>query len=281
MRAALVLWVALLMTPGVAAAGNGKAALSLVGADATMVAVIDVKSAHDTKMFAVIVDKASKAGWLDLSQVQAAGVDIDKDVDTVLVANSPGGKMVVVEGRLPSLSSATTGMTESTHRNVKYWSDGKQEYAMIGKRLVVADIGVMDGVIDRSKKKAKSVMKSSKAGAIRAAIGMTDTRHDIWCAGGGKDVGGMQAKGFSMAITLSDIAAIQMKMQMTDATTASSTATTINSSLAQAQGMLKSAGLGSFGQSLQVGADDDILEIDGSLTPTELDSLVTLISSMI
>jgi len=91
----------------------------------------------------------------------------------------------------------------------------------------------------------------------------------------------MQAKGFSMAITLSDIAAIQMKMQMTDATTASSTATTINSSLPQAQGMLKSAGLGSFGQSLQVGADDDILEIDGSLTPTELDSLVTLISSMI
>src|SRR5689334_10244290 len=124
------------------------------------------------------------------------GLDL-KNVSTVVVAGGYGSSgtmsdinqnlMAVVEGgftkkKMAKSLDALNGVTTKKKRGIKYWITADVEVAIIGKRLAVTMPGGMPALIDRSKKKVKGLMKSSKGAALRKAIAMADTHADAWIA---------------------------------------------------------------------------------------------------
>jgi hypothetical protein len=285
MRTAVLLFAGLIVVaaPGVAHAGDGTSLLPLVDDDAQVVGVIDVADAHDAPIYAALMKKVAELGGDRLVRLEQLGVDLDKDVDTLLIAGSEdqsaAGRIVILEGRFASVDTALADVTTKKHRGVTYHAVDQAEIAVIGKRLVITDAGQMDAVIDRAKKKSKSSLtRSPKAAGLRAAIALTDTRQDIWMAASEMSMGGVTVTAMSIGMALGDDAVIQAKIQAADAATASSWVTMVAGYMDQVRGWLGGVGLTGLGTSLAVSAEADVIEVDATLPGAELDSLVGLSS---
>jgi hypothetical protein len=147
-----------------AAAAPGDKLLALVGEDADTVSVFDVDGARDAPSFAALL---AAAGDTALATVPALGVDLGRDVDRVLFAGTFDDWFVVVDGRFgKKVKAALAKRGEARkHRGVRYWVDGLDAAALVGKRLVLASEAEMVRVIDRHKTKATSLARSRQAGA--------------------------------------------------------------------------------------------------------------------
>lgn len=271
--------------PGVASAGNGKKLFPLVPDDAQGVAVIDVASVRGSDVFQKLVTFAG--GSNTISQMTTAGIG-PSDVDTVLlvIGADQSPELAIAEGNFTAAQvdqvGAALGDTKQTHKGITYWAGTSHEVALIGKRLVIGKTGQVLAAIGRTKK--HSLAKSSKAAGLRAAIALTDTRHDIWMAGAAPSfLGGAQnaSTPMSVGISLGSDVIVQLKIQAPDATTAVTLGQQLQKMVTYGQTMLQSAGLTGLASSLTVNVDDRVVQVDADLPGSELDTFVKLVASFI
>lgn len=294
-----VLIAVVLASPAPAAAGDGVALLPWVAEDAEVVAVIDVADCRDEQMFQDGADAIfSRAG--DLKAMMAlAGIDAMRDVDTVLIAGRYGATgnlydfnqalLVIIEGGFTKkqVVGLLAGATTAKHRGVKYWVSGGYEIALIGKRLLATSSGGMPATIDRTKKKAGGLMKSSKAALLRAAVTGTDTRHDAWMAGvmpassgAAMRAVGFEAEAFSVGVTLETDMIVELRIRTPDAATAADLTTMVATQLDSVKKVAGQFGLAGLGSSLAVTQDDRVVDVDASVTGAELTKVVSLITML-
>jgi hypothetical protein len=281
--AALFLIVGLLVAPRVARAGDGKSLFPLVGDDVRTVAVIDLAHARDSSAFQKVQALLIK-DVEELAKLTASGIDLSK-IDTVLFAKGKDDahSILIATGSFTASdvdSFATTmGDTKAKRGSTTYWSGTDFEIAMLGKRMVLTPTGGMNAVIDRLKKKARTLARSSKAAAIRAAIAMTDTRHDVWIASGDDDLlgGDTPSKGVSIGLSLTSDVVAQARIQMNDATTAATAQQGLSAEIDQVRTVLKGSGLTGFASSIAVDVDDDVIQVGATLPAGEVDSFLALI----
>jgi len=302
MRAFLALvcsLTALVAAPVLARAGDGVAILPLVAEDAQIVGVIDVKDARDAKMFdqgvQLMLDRATEMK----DMLAMVGLEL-KDVHTVLVAGRYGSSgsmahidqnlMAVVEGgftkkKVIKALDAIAGVQTKKKRGIKYWVTSYAEAAIIGKRLVVTMVGGMPGVIDRAKKKAKGFTKSTKAAALRAALAYTDTRHDSWIialpptglAATLKNSLKADMVSYAIGVTLESSMTLEVKVQTKDVAQADALLTSLQGQLKSLKQLAGQVGLSNLAASLTVAADADVIDLDATLTPAELEKVLDLV----
>lgn len=301
MRALLVGFVVIgvMASPAPAAAGNGTTLLPFVAEDAEVVAVIDVADCRDELMFQQGADSIfSRAG--DLKAMMAlAGIDAMRDVDTVLIAGryGPTGNLydfnqqlvVIIEGGFTrkQVTKLLAGATTAKHRSVKYWVSGGYELALIGKRLFATSRGGMPALIDRSKKKAKGLMKSSKAALLRAAVTGTDMRHDAWMAGvmpattaSAMRSMGFEGEAFSVGVTLETDMTVELRIRTPDAAMATDLTALVATQLETLEQLAEQFGLAALGASLAVTQDDRVVDVDAVVSEAELFTVVQFITML-
>lgn len=302
MRASLAFaaFVVSFAVPAAARAGDGVAILPLVAADAEVVAVLDVADARDAKMFeaglALMLERASDM------EAMLAVVDIKlRDVNTLLIAGGYGSSgsmsdisedlMAVIEGgfnkkQVIKKLDALPNVVVKTKRKIKFWVTTDTEVALIGKRLVVTAPGGMAGVIDRSRKKAKGLTKGAKGAALRTALAYTNTAHDAWMisrppsglAGTMKSQLGGDLVSFSIGSTLATDMALEVKIQVGSAQQATDMVATLTPQLAGLKKMAGKFGLNGLASSLTMSSGGDLIDMDSTLTSSELSTLLGLMS---
>lgn len=301
MRAiAALVCTALVAAPALAHAGDGVAILPWVAEDAQVVGVLDVKDARDGAMFdqgvQLTLDRAT-----DMKDMMAlVGLDLKK-VDTVLVAGNYGSSgtiadinqnlMAVIEGgftkkKMTKTLDGLAGVTTKKKRGIKYWITADAEAAIIGKRLVVTQPGLMPGVIDRSKKKAKGLLKSTKGAALRTALGYTDKRHDAWLVAIAPSnlASTMQAQlgalmvTYSLGVTLATNMTLEVKVQAGTPAQAADVVTKLTPQLVGLKKMAAKFGLATMASSIAVASDGDVVDVDATLTPAEVDTVLGLVA---
>jgi hypothetical protein len=275
----------LFVVPARAEAGDGQKALHLLAADADVVAVIDVADARDSATFATLLDAGGEA----LDELRAGlggvGIDLAKDLDTIVIARDSAGLVTVLEGSFTKAQLAAVAARGEArkHRSVKYRADNDGEVALLGKRLVMTTPGLMKGVIDRHKKKGASLVKSPDGAAMRAAIALVDSRRDLWMAMRGDALGGAGGAGFdavTFAATFEAELTIESRSKVVDADRKSLLETLTGQYLPQMLQYLEQFGLGTLASSLVVEWDDLVLELRATATNDELKTLLGLLKTM-
>src|SRR5579862_2864117 len=229
--------VALVALRPIARAGDGVDLVRFMPDDAAIVIVVDVAGARDSQLF--------KDGMASLGQLaadrfalaKAAGIDPATALDTIaLSGNAAHGKndfTAVAEGKQTKLIADTIAKdpktTATKYHGVTYWTNGTGSYALVDKRLYLADPPSIERAIDLALGKVKSAAKSSKTATLRAVIAATDTRNDVWAAvvlppeeSASMKAQGIELTGISIAGSLSD--SLGLDVRILNATDASAVA---------------------------------------------------------
>jgi len=275
--------VVLFVVPARAEAGDGKKLLPLLSERAEMVALFDIADARDAATFDTLLDNAP-AKLADLvARLTAAGLDARQDVDTMLIASHGEAYQVVLEGRIgkDQLAGLVAGGSVEKHRGVRYWAGPDTEVAMLGKRLVLTSSGEMTGVIDRHKKKGRSLMKSPDAAAIRGLIALIDARHDVWIAAFGSAVGSSDTiEGMALGMTFGADLAVEVRAQLADTGQLDMMKAALDAALPQLVQQLEQVGLKGFASSLVVEWDGPVVAAGATVPADELAMLLGLAAMM-
>lgn len=185
--------VALLCSGTQAHAGNGKGALALIPADASMVLVVDAEKARGTalgKWLVLSLSKRDKVAAAIGTLGADGGFDVNKDLQTVVLVMTGTGTQTdrmafFIEGRFDRDKIIALARKEATtatrsHRDVEYLViDDKTAMAFPGDHLVLAPVAVMPRLIDVQRRKARSL---ARTGALRKLVRESDTGDEIWGA---------------------------------------------------------------------------------------------------
>jgi hypothetical protein len=273
---------AIFVAPSRAEAGDGKKLLPLLDETTQVVAVVDLADARDAESFGALLDGAPTKLADVLALLTAAGIDPRKDVDTLVLGGHREVYQIVLEGRFgkDQLAGMIGSATAKKHRGIRYWVTGDGEVAVLGKRLVLTTPGAMPGVIDRHKKKGRSLVKSPDAAAIRSAIALVDPRHDAWLAWA-MDSGsrsGLDALAFG--VTFGADLTIEAHGRFSDADRAEELRATTAQDLPRVIQALEQAGLTGTGASLVVEWNGDVVDADATVPAAELATLLALVAMM-
>jgi hypothetical protein len=295
-RIALVAVALALASP--AQAGDGAKLLRLVPDQAGFVGVIDLARARRTAVFRASSSQLLAAPHVD--KMIAAGIDPLADVDTVMIAGAAGAvtgegegfRLVVLEGRFSSLTPeklfAAGPAQVMTRGKIRYWSDGSVAAALVGKRLIVADVDRIERAIDAAAGSRAGSARSRKLAALRSAITATDTRHHAWLVAVlPADVreqaraAGVPVEALAIAATATADLHLEARGMVADAEAANASAALIRDYLTQAAQLLTSAGLSSLADSLSIDADGAAVRLTGSVRGGEIDTVIGLVSAVI
>lgn len=271
---------ALLVVPARAEAGDGKKLLPLLADTTELVAVLDIADARDAATFDALLDNAPSKLADFLAVLTAAGLDARQDIDTMLIGGRGETYQVVLEGRFDKKKLVATGMIASStvkkHRGVRYWSGADGDVMLLGKRLVLTTAGEMTGVIDRHKKKGRSLTRSPDAAAIREAIGLVDARHDVWFAAAGALLAddGVDAMGFGL--TFGTDLTIEAKARIADAERADDMRAAADQGMPRLVQTLEQLGLEGLASSLVIEWDGPIVGAGATVPADELETLLRL-----
>jgi hypothetical protein len=289
--------LALVAARGQAIAGNGTDLLKHVPESTQIVMVFDVSEARDSALVEANYKKLLDSTPDAAAKLAQFGIDPIKDIDTLMFAGGGVTEMAemkdatqmvfIVEGRLPRQMVDAAAVTRSKHRGIEILSREDTDAAFIGKRLFFTKKGAMPGAIDVAlgKGKIKSVAKSPKAKQLRAAIASTRTKSDVWVVImiPDKDKTTMTQSGLSVdsmtvAVKLSsNVDAIVRLNAASDADAAKgvSMLQTVMPMLTQA---MDGVGLRSAGASLTLTQDKSAIQVAGTLSAAEINTLVAMAS---
>jgi hypothetical protein len=167
-------------------------AARLLPSDTTMVMTINFKRLRRSPVYSDILAAAQaresyKEGAADLKK---AGIDIEKDVDTLVLgaragsAGTTDGVVLVAEGRfsaprlLKVLRKKNADMKTRKHAGVSYYQlENEGSIAILGRRVVLAENARMPSVIDLFKRKGSAVTTSR---AFKRLSSKIDKAKDIW-----------------------------------------------------------------------------------------------------
>ena len=188
-------------------AGDGWAAAGLMPADTSAIVNINFKRLRGSSVYSDILDTAKaresyKEGVADLKK---AGIDLEKDVDTLLLGVRTGaggsgdGVVLVAEGRfsparlLRVLRKKNSDMKTRRHKGVKYYElKDEGSIAILGRRVVLAENARMPSVIDLYKGRGKGITSKRVFKKLAAKI---DRKKDVWFA---MEIPKSQRAGFGM-----------------------------------------------------------------------------------
>lgn len=304
MRASLALTflLALLAVPSAARAGDGVAVLPLVAPDAEVVGVINVKAARDASMFQQGIERmVARTGDME-TMLAMVGMKL-ADVDTVVVSGGYGASgtlghidrnlTAIIEGgftkkKMTKTLDGLAGVSTKKKRSVKYWITTDAELAIIGKRLVITQLGLMPGVIDRYKKKAKGFTKSAKAANLRAALAYTNTSHDAWFIGLppselAADVRkqiGADMTGLAIGVTLGSSMNLEVRMGVADQTQTDAALAKLQKMIPNLKKLAGAFGMSGIADSLALTSTGTVLDVDATVSAAELDSLLGLTDNL-
>jgi hypothetical protein len=289
MRLCLALATAATVALGLAAApagaGRGANLVRYLPDDTHAVLVTDVARARRAKMLAKGLALArDRDDWLD---ALASALPLDKLVDTVVFAATPGKAYVVIlEGKVDKLiAQARKDHTRvEVHAGVTYWVTAGGEVAMIDKKLVFATAGVMPGVIDRAKdKKARG---PAAARTILAAVPAgTDAFGGVVVEGARRTelakALGADPELVAVGVKLSSSLGLELRAQLTDEQAATKVATEVAGQLTEVtRGKLEVLIGKAFSESLTVGLDGRALRVSATLTGDEIDRVVAYVKML-
>jgi hypothetical protein len=274
---------AIFVAPSRAEAGDGKKLLPLLADTAEIVAVFDVADARDAAAFGTLLDSAPAKLAELLYALTAAGIDPREDVDTLVLGGHDEVYQIVLEGRFgkDQLAGIIGSGTAKKHRGVRYWTSSDGEVAVLGKRLVLSTPGEMTGVIDRHKKKGRSLARSPDAAAIRGAIGLVDPRHDVWLAvAGGPLPAGGGVEAMALGMTFSGDLQVEVHGRFSDATRVDELRATFDKMMPQVAQSLDQMGLDGVAASLAVEWNGEVVDAAATVPADELATVLQLLAMM-
>jgi hypothetical protein len=285
MRLVLVVSLLLALVASRAEAGRGTASLKYLADDTSMVVVADVARARSSAVFKKL---------FKLAREQHAGLDalastqpVEKLVDTIVLGSDASQQgVVVLEGRIDKLvaEAKKASTSNQTHSGITYFVTAEGEVAVIDKKLVFTSTGLMPKTIDRAKdKKAKgpaavrTIIAASQpnVAVFGGAIPDSSTKKQMQSSLGGEPQ--WIAFSFAMAHKLS----LEARLKFVDETTAQAAAQTINDQLTpDRRGQLEGFVGKEFAESVTVDAQHSFARVAATLTPDELDKVVSVVKML-
>lgn len=301
MKRVTIAFLAVALFAGVptAHAGDGVKALSLLPADTTIVLNINFKRLRKSSSYGDILSAAKarpdyKEGVADLKK---AGIDLEKDVDTLMLGvrgdangGDADGVVLIAEGRfnpkrlIKVLRKKNSDMKTRQHKGVKYYTlDDDGSLAILGRRVILAENKRMPSVIDLHKGRGSSVAGDRGFRKLRARI---DTAKDVWFvaeipkskrAGFGVPMA-ENIEAFSGSLDLRRGLGVRLRISSTDAASANQLVAMVKMGLSMAGSdqTAKSMGLDKIAQKAVVITDEADMVLKLDLTKAEAAKLKTI-----
>lgn len=251
---ALALLALLSLASAHAHAGSGKDALKLMPRDTTMVLSINTKSLSKSKLAKKTFATLAQGGDVSIAKtklLEDAGVDLDKDVDTVVIGIAGDLEkseriVLVVEGRFDEAKMTKFFKAESKkfarqkHNSDTYYIvDDDNEFAFIGNYFVATPKGGITGVLDRHQGKGKSARQNR---SLMRLLKNGQTKKQLWMglvltASMRKEIAA-EASGHTMntaiiGMNMNKNLDLSMRMGVSDAKAASAMATALRAQVAE------------------------------------------------
>jgi hypothetical protein len=275
---------ALLLVSIPAEAGRGTALVKYAADDANVIVVVDVARARRSPIF----KKGYEMVRSKVVELDTLG-DVDKWIDTILIAGNPETSLVLVlEGRIDKvLAEAKKQATkEDKHGNVTFWIlPHGEEFAIFDKKLVVASAGEIGNVIDRAADK-----KRKGPAALRTIVGNATPNSSVFGglvpdSGTRKDMSndlGAEPQWAAFSCGMAQRLTLEGKLKLADDASAEKVTKSFNEKLGLpgSDGTMRSKLEGfvgkDFSDSIVVDQDHAFSRVTATMTGEEVDRLLTL-----
>jgi hypothetical protein len=283
-----------------ALAGDGTNLTTMMSQDTQMVMVFDVADSRDSTLLQKGFDKLLAMQPDAKQKLTELGINPMKDLDTVALA--AGGMkdfdsmddaksfVMIIEGRLPKDKLDTmAGATKSTYKGVTIYTREDTDAAFVGDRLFFTKKNKMKPQIDLAQGKAsgKSLAKSGKGKAMRAALATTDTTADLWFVvlipdKAKKDMkaDGIVANSVSAGANFTADLALKARIDSNSEDGAKKAVAAIQAQMGQVTAGMQQFGLTKAAKSLTVTQDKAAIMMSVYLTETEINSIFSLVGGM-
>lgn len=277
-------------------AGDGKNLIKMIPADSQVVMVFDVADARDSALLQKGYSSLLAAKPDAKAKLDEIGLDVMKDIDTVLFAGSGKGgdlddmsnMVIIVEGRIPTAKLATMPDTKtSKYQGVTIYTKGDSDVAVLADRLYFTKANKMKGEIDlvmgKGKFKSLNAQASPKAAKLRDGIAKTDTNADLWLtvlvpdkAKADMKAQGMSADVVAVGVNFTADISTALKIITDSEATAQKAVAMIQGQLAQVSQAAGTFGLAKAAKSLMVSQDKTAVNISVTISEAELNSIMNL-----
>lgn len=294
----LAVCAALVMaTTSVAVAGNGTNLTRYVADSTQVVVVLDITKAKKSKLVKDSFNKLLDAQPDARAQLDAIGLDLLRDIDTVMLAAGgfteitsmdSSSAVVILEGRWPKdVVAKLKAESKTKEQGVDIFADNDTEGALIDNKLFFTRPGQMKGVIALAKGTSKANLATGAAGKeLRETIKAASTKSHAWGAvvltqkDRDKTSAAMMpinavSFGFKMA---SDVEG-GIRLETPSAESAENTAKLLVGALPQVKMMMGGIGLDVAANTIQVAQDKSAINATVKVSQTELKTLFTLAQS--
>jgi hypothetical protein len=283
-----------------ALAGDGTNLYTMMSQDTQMVMVFDVADSRDSTLLQKGFDKLLAMQPDAKAKLTELGINPMKDLDTVALAaggmkdfdNMDDAKsfVMIIEGRLPKEKLDTmAGAVKSTYKGVTIYTREDTDAAFVGDRLFFTKKNKMKAQIDLAQGKAagKSLAKSGKGKAMRAALATTDTTSDLWFVvlvpdKAKKDMkaDGIVANSVSAGANFTADLALKARIDSNSEDGAKKAVAAIQAQLGQVTAGMQQFGLAKAAKSLTVTQDKAAINMSVYLTEAEINSIFTMVGGM-
>ena len=301
---ALALVVHLSLASAPAHAGDGKDTLKLMPRDTALVLSIDAGGLRKSKLakqtFSTLTqgsDVADAKGKL----IKGAGVDIDKDIDTVVVSIAGDLEkseriVLFVEGRFDEaklvkfFKAESKSFARKKHDGITYYAiDDDNEFAFLGKYFVATPKGGITDVLDRHQGKGSSASQNgelkkllktghSKKQVFLAMVLTASMRKEIAAETGGHSMD-TAIVGMDMAKNLD----VSMRLGASDATAASALATKLRATVAEMakEPSMSLVGLADTFKNMTIQSSGNDVDCSLSVSASSVQQMLGIIQSLL
>jgi hypothetical protein len=275
-----------------AQAGSKNDFLRFLPADPTAAGVMNLAQGKKNALFVKAAEQMRKFAGSSGDPIAKLGVDIAKDLNTISCGaaakkNDVQPFVCVLDGnfaKAAGLSPTAGSPGTSIHEGITIVTVDSTDFALVGKQLLVTNVGEMVAAINRGLGKAPSALASKKAAWLKSALASARSGRQVWAAlvpdaeqsAQVREKTGAAVSWMAMSLTFGDPIVVEMRAKTKSPAEADAMVTAVTALAAEQQKTLTAMGLTGLAASISVDRKDTLVRFNAAAPTKEIETIVNL-----
>lgn len=293
-RLSLVLAASLTLVAAMptAQAGTSNDFLRFLPAEPTAAGVMNLAQGKKNALFVKAAEQMRKFAGSSGDPIAKLGVDIAKDLNVISCGaaakkNDTQPFVCILDGnfaKAAGLKPAAGSPATAIHEGITIITIDNADYALVGKQLLISNVGEMVAVINRGLGKAPNGLTSKKATWLKSALASARSGRQLWLAlvpdaeqsAQVRDKTGAAPSWMAMSLTFGDPVVVELRAKTKTPAEADTMVAALTTLAAEQQKTLGAMGLTGLAASLSIDRKDTLVRFNAAAPSKEIETIVNL-----
>ena len=266
--------------------------LRFLPAEPTAAAVMNLAQGKSNALFVKAAEQMRKFAGSSGDPIAKLGVDIAHDINVISCGAAAkkadiqafvcvlDGSFAKAAGLRPAEGSPDT----TRHAGITIVTVDNTDFALVGKQLLITNVGEMAAAINRGLGKSPSALTSKKAAWLKNALASARSGRQVWAAlvpdaaqsAQVREKTGATASWIAMSLTFGDPIVVEMRAKTKSAAEAETMVAALTKLAAEQQKTLTAMGLTGLAASLVVDHNNTLVRFNAAAPSKEIETVVNL-----